>query len=318
MKGLQNSKKRCSRCPRLFGTNNVQDTVLKKHFFIEHLNIDYAHGKCHICGKRFSSNTMRLKGLLRRHLKLHDVTGLIPENIFKCETCHAPFKNAVSLKIHMVDVHKSMSHLKCQVCSRSFSRLRHLTSHLKIVHKMADQKDTIHFKCSFPGCEELFFNKVSLKVHSNRHKGEMLICQVCGKQAMDKTTLGFHMKIHDKPKPRGNKLFSAVCHLCGKVSYGYQQSNALEKQKQHMDSKFHSKDREGGLAASWKFSCEICGKLCHNPFKLEEHIRTHTNEKPFVCTDCGREFSILSNLKRHMKLVHKKVMVGRKNPEMDS
>ncbi|CAL4083212.1 unnamed protein product, partial [Meganyctiphanes norvegica] len=43
-----------------------------------------------------------------------------------------------------------------------------------------------------------------------------------------------------------------------------------------------------------------CGKEFSKNFDLQQHIRSHTGEKPFQCIVCGRAFTQKSNVKKHM------------------
>lgn len=36
-------------------------------------------------------------------------------------------------------------------------------------------------------------------------------------------------------------------------------------------------------------------------FDLQQHVRSHTGEKPFQCIVCGRAFAQKSNVKKHMQ-----------------
>jgi uncharacterized Zn-finger protein len=55
-----------------------------------------------------------------------------------------------------------------------------------------------------------------------------------------------------------------------------------------------------------KHKCKVCDKRFTRPSSLQTHMYSHTGEKPFSCEveGCGRNFSVVSNLRRHRK-VHK-------------
>ncbi|KAM4027039.1 sal-like protein 3 isoform 2-T2 [Anomaloglossus baeobatrachus] len=50
--------------------------------------------------------------------------------------------------------------------------------------------------------------------------------------------------------------------------------------------------------------CNICGKPFACKSALEIHYRSHTKERPFICTICNRGCSTMGNLKQHL-LTHK-------------
>ncbi|XP_067856324.1 zinc finger protein 341 isoform X2 [Heptranchias perlo] len=66
----------------------------------------------------------------------------------------------------------------------------------------------------------------------------------------------------------------------------------------------HSKDAMGlqeGKGKLQKLKCSYCDKMFGKNFDLQQHIRSHTGEKPFQCIVCGRAFAQKSNVKKHMQ-----------------
>ncbi|KAK0730820.1 hypothetical protein B0H67DRAFT_475192 [Lasiosphaeris hirsuta] len=53
-----------------------------------------------------------------------------------------------------------------------------------------------------------------------------------------------------------------------------------------------------------KHKCKVCDKRFTRPSSLQTHMYSHTGEKPFSCEveGCGRNFSVVSNLRRHKKV----------------
>ena len=57
----------------------------------------------------------------------------------------------------------------------------------------------------------------------------------------------------------------------------------------------------GGVALKKRLKCQYCDKLFTKNFDLQQHVRSHTGEKPFQCIVCGRAFAQKSNVKKHMQ-----------------
>lgn len=57
----------------------------------------------------------------------------------------------------------------------------------------------------------------------------------------------------------------------------------------------------GPSRADGSFKCGHCGKLFTRNWYLKQHIKLHSNEKPFACDHCDKRFLNSSNLKQHMR-----------------
>ncbi|KAJ7925262.1 hypothetical protein B0H13DRAFT_1149018 [Mycena leptocephala] len=69
-----------------------------------------------------------------------------------------------------------------------------------------------------------------------------------------------------------------------------------------------------------RHQCSYCNKRFNRPSGLKIHLTTHTGDKPFVCPEesCGRSFSVRSNMRRHVRIVHQLTREGSGEPRATS
>ncbi|KAJ7680284.1 hypothetical protein DFH06DRAFT_1162459 [Mycena polygramma] len=73
-------------------------------------------------------------------------------------------------------------------------------------------------------------------------------------------------------------------------------------------------------ASAARHQCSYCNKRFNRPSGLKIHLTTHTGDKPFVCPEesCGRSFSVRSNMRRHVRIVHQLTREGSGEPRAAS
>lgn len=73
----------------------------------------------------------------------------------------------------------------------------------------------------------------------------------------------------------------------------------LEEKIEEHENVLVARDEQTG-----RYYCPFCNKAFNRPSSLRIHTYSHTGEKPFVCQEegCGRQFSVQSNMRRHLRV----------------
>merc|ERR1712129_575043 len=115
----------------------------------------------------------------------------------------------------------------------------------------------------------------SKKAPTNSHTSKRHKCPYCEYATNITTNLKVHIRKHTGEKP-------FVCTVCEKKF----------AQKSNLDT--HMRSKHGiSLFKRKQNKCPHCKYSTENINNLNKHIRTHTGEKPFVCTqgNCNKRFT---------------------------
>lgn len=53
-----------------------------------------------------------------------------------------------------------------------------------------------------------------------------------------------------------------------------------------------------------RFACKQCKVTCSTRYGLAEHVRKHTGDRPFICTQCNASFKRMMGLRKHQQSCH--------------
>ncbi|XP_055606292.1 transcription factor grauzone-like [Uranotaenia lowii] len=250
---------------------------------------------------------------LRSKLKLHMLNHVNPDGEL-CEICNKYFKK--------IEQHRKIKHtrdenkkFKCDQCPKAFINQFMLTSHL---NRHLPKPRKTHQRVQCPQCDMTLANKDSLTAHIfHKHSIERtrMICDVCGKQFLNKPCFERHVKIHNGI----DAIPKCQCHICKRVLAGepglkrHMKSVHAERVNTHECDVCHrqypntialcSHQRKMHIIEA-KFKCEFCGKLFKEDFRLQEHRAVHMNDRLWKCEYCDKAVNTKNSLWCHVKKCH--------------
>lgn len=249
--------------------------------------------RCHICEETFC-----LDRALRSHSRVHSSKAV-------CQQCGTSFNTKVSLRKHLAESGHSTKYC-CGICGKEFPIEAHLKVHM-----------TVHMDDKPYSCVECDFKtkrRADLNIHMKRHLGiKPFKCTLCTFKSVKRSVLTRHMETH-KDRPR-----DLICEVCGAA---YCSKMVLQHHifTQHQNGRRYKCDFEGctyifcyksELVAHKRshtkekpYLCSVCGYEGSNTYALTKHMRIHTKEKPFVCPfpNCKYASRFSAHLVRHKRL----------------
>lgn len=226
---------------------------------------------------------------------------------FSCTQCTRIFASGQHLMNHVqVHIERSQKPVKikkppapvipdgynCSYCSMSFDKQVSLAAHMNVHRDRVARKAV---KCK--ECGENFHSNGSLWNHRKTvHKHILFKCSACCKTFATKAAYEDHMKRHEEQG-------AIMCDICGKSKFGFRKASvaiistlaffsAFTMQntlKIHM--RIHSGERP--------FLCSECGKSFSTNIRLQEHVRRHKGQRRHECPICNKQFYEKTELKKH-------------------
>lgn len=147
-----------------------------------------------------------------------------------------------------------------------------------------------------PTCGKTIKHKNHFKFHVQLHTGQArkYACQFCDYRASKAWDLKKHCKRKHQENP--DKPFH-----CAHCTF---QTNLPADLAKHM-SQFHWwKNKSWLQIMMWQKRCPMCAKFYKHEVHFKEHMKLHTELKPFSCKECTFRAKSAFSFKRHCQTLH--------------
>ncbi|XP_059047567.1 myoneurin-like [Achroia grisella] len=324
-KDFSKTKFYCETCVAGF---DVEKQLLQHN---EEFHSDKMHYECDMCGIKLSTNSEMATHCSEHYTKL------------KCVLCNYTAYRMSEFDDHIISVHRTVT--KCLICKAKFPRMFEYVKHHKYFHKkyICDycgkkftKKSFIErhmysrhsdYKCKICGIQLKTY--VNHRAHMRRqhvkNPTEETFCVECNIQFDNIDKYKDHFKAVVRHRPPVKKSFP--CPECGKTynkkitmkyHYNYEHLKKTQFYCTKCDRYFlngfglrqHTANIHDKITKPKNKICYLCGRGFNTNRILNNHIRTHTGERPFLCTQCPAAFGQKTALVAHTRAIHKE---GRRN-----
>lgn len=213
------------------------------------------------------------------------------EHTIICNKCGEKFKGQNTLRSHKTRIHAVKREFSCEMCRRRFKSESRLEAHVAGHEPSAARRLAYCAPCRVQ-YKNIYVYRNHLRNSAN-HTERAYPCPECDKKFASKVYWTKHYNFYHLHKSQYkcdvcNKLFISACRL-----------------KNH-NQKYH------GLLRTRDHACNVCGKKFYTVSTLRAHILTHSEQRTYMCEDCGDTFKQRPSLYTHTRLVHRG---GRKKAE---
>lgn len=191
------------------------------------------------------------------------------ENALECYTCGKAFFDFDELIVHMNE-HNVIddNNLTCTLCSLTFNNQQEYIDHDELVH--------------------------------------MRVLDVVYQSLLDTNTEDLHEELENNflPNittsaditPRGSNIRLDVIDVPKTLSL--KQSFETKRNTLSCVSRMRTNKKVG-------HECTICNRIIFHRSHFELHMRSHRDERPFECFNCGKKYLAIQHLHRHIQSIHR-------------